>query len=137
LKKILIFGGIIIVLFVVLILLTNQESDTSNEEYYSQAVEPDQLEQQIAEEDSLTVYYFSPECHHCQETTPRLMPLADDMDVDMTLFNLLEHDESWSNFNIESTPTVVHYENGEEVNRIVGAAPNEQFESFFNQVVLD
>ncbi|MET3683887.1 thiol-disulfide isomerase/thioredoxin [Alkalibacillus flavidus] len=136
-KKILIFGGIIIVLFVALILLTNQGKDTSNEEYYSQAVEPDTLDQKIEEEDSLTVYYFSPECHYCQETTPRLMPLAEEMGVDLTLFNLLEYESGWRNYGIESTPTVVHYEDGEEVNRIVGAAPNDDFRAFFNDVVLD
>jgi thioredoxin 1 len=59
------------------------------------------------------------------------------MDVDMKKFNLLEFGQEGLSYNIESTPTLVHYENGEEVSRLVGQYPEEEYEAFFNEYVLN
>ncbi|GAA0452182.1 thioredoxin family protein [Alkalibacillus silvisoli] len=136
-KKLIIFAAVVVVLFIALILLTDSQNDTTDDPLYDNEVSPNELETKLENEEGVTVYFYSPECQYCLETTPRLVPLAEEMDIDLVLYNLLEHEQGWQDYGLESTPTVVHYENGEEVNRIVGAAPDEDFEAFFNHFVID
>ncbi|TFB21735.1 thioredoxin [Filobacillus milosensis] len=155
-KKLLIFGSVIIVLFIVTALLTNmaETQEVEDNPYgksslknstvelldnpnYQNIITPEDLEEKLQSEESVTVYFFSPECHYCIETTPRLMPLAEELSVDIQQYNLLEFQQGWNEYNIQATPTLVHYENGEEVARIKGAAPNEQFQAFFEEHVIN
>lgn len=153
-KKMLIIGGVVVVIFALIVVLTqmsnneklaNNPYDTDNldpatidqldDENYQNIVLPDELEEQISSGEPTTVYFFSPTCIHCQNTTPVLMPVAEDMEVDVLQYNLLEYDQGWQQYTIQSTPTLVHYENGEEVARWVGAQPKENIEQFFTEVV--
>lgn len=153
-KKMLLIGGVVLAIFALIIVLTQMSQkeklasnpyDTDNldpatinqlnDENYQNIVLPAELEEQIASGDPTTVYFFSPTCIHCQNTTPILMPVAEDMDVDVLQYNLLEYDQGWQQYMIQSTPTLVHYENGEEVARWVGAQPKENIERFFTEIV--
>lgn len=156
-KKLIIFGVVIIALFVATAVLTNMaqtenvdednpygksklDSETAallDDPHYQNIITPDQLEEKLEAGEDVTVYFFSPTCQYCREATPRLMPLAEDMGVDVQQYNLLEFEDGWNEYNIEATPTLVHFEDGEEVGRIKGAAPNEQFEAFFNEYVVE
>ncbi|MGB6406068.1 MAG: thioredoxin family protein [Planococcus donghaensis] len=153
-KKLLIIAGIVVVIFAGIILLTNQSNDTKlannpydtddlnqatidqlDDENYQNLILPADLEKQIASGEPTTVYFYSPLCGYCKETTPILMPVAEDMDVDVLQYNLLEYEEEAAPYQIEATPTLVHYEDGKEVSRWVGAQPKENIELFFNDVV--
>ena len=153
-KKLLIIAGIVVVVFAGIIFLTNQANnekmadnpydtedleqatiDQLDDENYQNIVVPADLEEQIASGEPTTVYFFSPTCQYCQQTTPVLMPVAEDMDVDVLQYNLLEYEQGWQQYMIEATPTLIHYENGEEVSRWVGAQPKENIEKFFTDVV--
>ncbi|MDQ0430203.1 MULTISPECIES: thioredoxin family protein [Caryophanaceae] len=153
-KKLLIIAGIVVVIFAGIIFLTSQANDEKmadnpydtedleqatidqlDDENYQNIVVPSELEEQIASGEPTTVYFFSPTCEYCQQTTPVLMPVAEDMDVDVLQYNLLEYEQGWQQYSIEATPTLVHYENGEEVSRWVGAQPEENIEQFFTDVV--
>ncbi|ANU11666.1 hypothetical protein A1A1_01583 [Planococcus antarcticus DSM 14505] len=153
-KKLLIIAGIVIVIFAGIVFLTNQANDEKlannpydtedleqatidqlDDENYQNIVLPADLEEQIASGEPTTVYFFSPTCQYCQQTTPVLMPVAEDMDVDVLQYNLLEYDQGWQQHTVDSTPTLVHYDNGEEVSRWVGAQPKENIEQFFTDVV--
>lgn len=153
-KKLLIIAGIVVVIFAGIIFLTNQANDEKlannpydtedleqatidqlDDENYQNIVVPSDLEEQIASGEPTTVYFFSPTCQYCQQTTPVLMPVAEDMNVDVLQYNLLEYDQGWQQYAIEATPTLIHYENGEEVSRWVGAQPKENIEQFFTDVV--
>lgn len=157
-KKMLIIIGIIVVLFVALFFVidykNNQALDNSENPYgtndlyqstidqlddplYQNIILPDELNEKINNEEDVTVYFYSPECVYCQNTTPYLAPLAEDMDVDMKKFNLLEFSQEGLAYNIESTPTLVHFENGEEVSRLVGQYPEDEYAAFFNEYVLN
>ena len=81
----------------------------------------------------MTVYYYSPICGHCRNTTPIVAPLAMDMNVDLVKFNLLEYDSGWDKYRIKETPTIVQYRDGKEVNRISGYHEKEVFETWFNE----
>lgn len=155
-KKLLVIGGIIIAIFVLIIVLNNQSNkvklsgdnpygttdldqatiDQLDDPNYQNIILPDELEEKIASGEPVTAYFFSPTCQYCQQMTPVLMPVADEMGVDIVQYNLLEFDQGWQQYGIESTPTMIHFEDGKEVNRTVGALPKENIELFFNEVVL-
>lgn len=154
-KKVLIFGGVVVLLFVALTVVTNMQQTQKAEgnpygkdrldaatvnllddPNYQNVILPDELAERLANVEDVTVYFYSPTCQFCQEATPRLVPLAEENGIDLVQYNLLEFEEGWNEYNIESTPTVVHYEDGVEVERVEGAASNEGFQQFFNEYVL-
>ncbi len=155
-KKVLFFGGIVVVLFIALALVTNiQQTQRAegnpfgkerlnpatvslmDDPNYQNVILPDELEERISNGEDVTVYFYSSTCQYCKETTPRLAPLADENGIDLVQYNLLEFEDGWNDYKIEATPTVVHFENGVEVGRVVGAATNDEFQQFFNQLVLN
>ncbi|TDL35435.1 thioredoxin [Jeotgalibacillus sp. S-D1] len=152
-KKILIFAAVIVVIFGAIAIITNMqnESKTEGNPYgkedlhpstvellddpnYENQILPDDLEAKIESGEPTTVYFFAPDCQHCLKTTPMLSPLAEDMDVDMVKMNLREFDV-WDQYNIQSTPTLVHFEDGKAVDGIVGSASESDYEDFFNRNV--
>ncbi|UOR13195.1 thioredoxin family protein [Halobacillus amylolyticus] len=154
-KNMIIFGTILVALLVVLAFVVNYQNSQkaegnpygkSNLEQatieqlddpnYQNQILPDELEKQINSGEPTTVYFYSPECVHCQRTTPVLVPIAQEMGIDMKKLNLLEFSNQWQEYGIEATPTLVHYENGEEVARIVGSQEEATFKDFFQQEVL-
>ncbi|MFD2637995.1 thioredoxin family protein [Piscibacillus salipiscarius] len=155
-KKLIIFGVIIVALFAATAVLTNMAQEDVSEDnpygksqldqatidllddpHYQNIITPNQLQEKLDAGEDVTVYFFSPTCKYCREATPRLMPLAEDMGVEVQQYNVLEFEEGWNEYNIEATPTLVRFENGEEVARVKGAVPTEQFEAFFNEHVVE
>ena len=158
-NKMFIIIGVIVVLFIGIYFLTNYQNqqtlentdnpygkdnlhqetiDLLDDPLYGNIIVPDDLDAQIENEEELTVYYFSPVCTYCQQATPVVVPIAEELNIDMKKMNLLEFDKM-EYYGIEGTPAIVHYENGEEVGRIVGLPedPEAGYRSFFNQYVLD
>lgn len=153
-KKLLIIAGVVLAIFALIVFLTNQSQDEKladnpygtddlnpatidqlDDENYQNIALPEDVNEQIQSGDPTTVYFFSPTCQYCQQTTPVLMPVADDMDVEVLQYNLLEFEQGWADYALEATPTLVHYENGQEVARWTGAQPKENIEQFFQEVV--
>ncbi|BAC13120.1 thioredoxin family protein [Oceanobacillus iheyensis] len=153
-KKMIIIISVIVLLFVALIFVVNYKNDQATQDspygdkdleqetidqlddpLYQNQIMPDDLSQQIEDGESVTVYFYSPVCVYCQNTTPYLVPLAEDMDVDMKKLNLYEFDAAWGTFSVDSTPTLVHYEDGEEVARLIGQKPEEEYQAFFEEYV--
>ena len=154
-KKLFIIGGAIVALFILLIVLTNMSNDKKladnayktndlkqetidqlGDENYQNIILPDDLVSKIESGEPVTAYFFSPICVHCKAMTPVLMPIAEDMNVDIVQYNIYEFEQGWNDFNIEATPTMIHFEDGQEVSRMVGNQPKEEIETFFNNVVL-
>lgn len=116
----------------------NLEPDTVallDDPNYQNVILPEELEQKLKNNEDVTVYFYSSSCIHCKRTTPVLAPLAEDMEVDMVQYNVLEFKQGWNDYRIESTPTLVHFEDGKEVARIVGGQPEEEFRKFFEENV--
>ncbi|WP_082234704.1 thioredoxin family protein [Halobacillus massiliensis] len=153
-RNMIIFGTILVVLVVGLTFVVNYQNSQKTEENpygkedlkqgtieqlddpnYQNQILPDELREEIDSGEPVTVYFYSPDCVHCQNTTPDLVPLAQDKNVDMKKLNLLEFEEQWQEYQIEATPTLVHFENGEEQARIVGAQEVSAFENFFDKEV--
>jgi thiol-disulfide isomerase/thioredoxin len=151
LKKLLIFGGIIVVLFAAITFLTTYEQkeavkdnpyhkkeldpatvDQLDDPNYQNIILPDELEQKLKNKETVTVYFYSPTCPHCQKTTPIVVPLAKQMGIDLKMFNLLEFEDGWDKYHIEGTPTLIHYEKGKEVKRIDGYHDEAVFRDWFS-----
>lgn len=155
-KKIAIIGGIIVVLFAAIILLTklsnnekladnpygtdklNQATiDLLDDPNYQSIILPNDLTDKIASGEPTLAYMFSPLCSHCKNFTPKLMPVADDLDLEINQLNVLEFDQAWTTYNVEATPTLIYFENGEEVARLVGDVPEADLRAFLDQNVLN
>ncbi|WP_226576782.1 thioredoxin family protein [Halobacillus litoralis] len=154
-KAMIIFASVLVVLVVVLIFVVNYQNsqktadnpygkedlnqatiDQLDDPNYKNQIQPDELEEQIESGEPTTVYFYSPTCSHCQRTTPVLIPMVQELGIDMKKMNLLEFDV-WKEYQVKATPTLVHYENGEEQARLVGEQPVTVFDDFFHQEVLE
>ncbi|MFD2216135.1 MULTISPECIES: thioredoxin family protein [Bacillaceae] len=150
-KKILIFGAVILILFGGLAFVTtyqnNQKAegnvygksdldpatiDQLDDPNYQNIILPDELEKKLENKEDTVVYFFSPLCEHCKATTPVLMPIADEVGVEINQLNLLEFEDAWQQYNITGTPTLVHYQDGKEVARSEGSNTEEAFRSLLN-----
>lgn len=117
--------------------LHQETIDQLGDPLYQNQVTPTDLDEELANGEDLTVYFYSPTCIHCQNTTPILMPIIEELDIDMKKMNLLEYDDKWEHYTIEGTPTVIHYKDGQEVDRISGKQSEKDFRNFFNENGLD
>jgi len=155
LKKLWIIGGAIVAVFILLIVLTNMSNDKKladnpygtddlkqetidqlDDENYQNIILPDDLKEQVESGEPVTAYFFSPICVHCKAMTPVLMPVVEEMDVDLVQYNIYEFEQGWEDYMIEATPTMIHFEDGKEVSRMVGNQPKENIQAFFDEVVL-
>lgn len=148
-KKLLIIGGVIVAIFVLIVVLSNKSDEAKlkdnpygtdklakptialiGNEHYNNIVLPETLTEKINAGESVTAYYFHPECMYCMQMTPVMMPIAKEMGVNVLQYNMLEfpHPDD-----IKSWPTLVHYEDGEEVGRMSGAQPEENIRAFFTE----
>lgn len=154
-KKLGIIAAVVVILFGVIIVLTNLSNksklennpygtdnlrqstiDLLDDENYQNIILPDALREKIKSGEPVVAYLFSPECPHCKEMTPRLMPIAEEMGVHIDQLNILEYEEGWDEYNVEATPTLIYFKDGKEVDRMVGSHPDENIRQFFEEVVL-
>ncbi|CAM4065364.1 thioredoxin family protein [Lederbergia lenta] len=153
-KKIIIFLVIIIGLFAAIAVITKMQQnekvegniynkddlnpatiDQLDDPLYQNIILPNDLNKKLKAKEDVTVYFFSPTCSYCQQTTPIVNPVAEDLDINLLQFNLLEFEHGFNDYNITHTPTLIHFKNGMEEARIVGAHPAEDFEAFFDENV--
>jgi len=155
-KKIILFLGVIVVLFAGVAYLTNQQNEEktkgSNNPYGDKSLKPEtiaqlddqnyqniitmeNLEKKLSAGEDLTVYFYSPTCPHCKKATPILMPLAKDMDIEIEQLNVLEYEQAWDIFKIEGTPTLIHFENGQETARVTGGRDKQEYEEWLGEHV--
>jgi thioredoxin 1 len=109
---------------------------------YQNLILPKALDARLKNKESFFQYYYASTCPHCKITTPVLVPMEKELGIDVKQFNLEEFKDGWQKYNIQSTPTLVYYKNGVEVERIVGGVPEapggggntpEQFKAFFQK----
>ena len=152
-KKLVIIGAAVVLLFAAIIVLTNMSNsdkmkdnpyDTDNlqqstidlldDENYQNIILPEDLEEKIESGEGVFAYMFSPDCGHCMQFTPKLMAVAEQEDIQINQLNVLEYQNAWTTYQLEYTPTLIYFENGEEVTRIVGDNDEETIRQFFASV---
>lgn len=148
-KKLLIIGGAIVAIFILIVVLSNKSDEAKlidnpygtdklakptialiGNEHYNNIVLPETLAEKINAGESVTAYYFHPECQYCMQMTPVMMPIAKEMGVNVLQYNMLEFPHPPE---ITSWPMLVHYEDGQEVGRMGGAQPEENIRAFFTE----
>ncbi|MBB4826513.1 thiol-disulfide isomerase/thioredoxin [Sporosarcina luteola] len=152
-KKLVAIGGVVIVLFVLIIVLTNQSNkmklknnpygskeleqptiDLLGNKNYSNIVMPEELKEKIETGEPVTAYFFSPTCPYCMKMTPILMPIAKEKGIHVYQYNMLEFEEEAEPFGITGWPTLIQYEDGKEIGRIVGPQnPEQEINDFFKE----
>lgn len=131
-KKLIIYLGVIVLLFGGLYAVNMAANGSSDNVYgikehklnpktreqlndpnYQNIILPEELKTSLQDGYTGFVYFFSPTCIYCVQTTPILMPIADELGIDIPMFNLLEFQEGWTEYGIQSTPTLMYFENGQ------------------------
>ncbi len=152
-KKLAIIGGIVIVLFIGIIVLTNMSNsdkmednpygtdnldqatiDLLDDENSQNIILPEDLEEKIESGEGVFAYMFSPLCSYCMQFTPKLMAVAEEEGIQVDQLNVFEYEAEWPTYNLEATPTLIYFEDGKEVARIVGDKPQEEVRQFFEGV---
>lgn len=100
---------------------------------YQNIVSPEELAESVQTEESMFVYFFSPECNYCLAVTPVIYPMTQEMNIDLKQFNLLENQQYLMDYNITSWPVLAYFENGEEVDRITGQDTDDNYRNFFEK----
>jgi thiol-disulfide isomerase/thioredoxin len=154
-KKLVIFLVVIIGLFAALAIVTNLQNkakigddnpyektdlqqatiDIIDDPNYQNIILPEDLEKKLKNKEDVTVYFFASDCPHCKVTTPVLMPLAEEMGVDIVQYNLLEFRQGWDQYAITGTPTIVQFKEGKEVARIEGSREETVFRQWLEENV--
>lgn len=135
-KKLLLFGVIIVVLFGALFIINKQDANNVygkpsaqlnpatkkllKDPNYQNIILPDALDKLAASTEGGIVYFFASDCHYCKETTPLLMPIADELGANIEQFNLREYTDYFNKYGIQYTPTLIYFQGGQEADRIVG-----------------
>ena len=152
-KKLWIIGGVIVAIFVILIALQSYSKnekmknnpydkekgelnastiDLLNNKNYQDIILMDELDKKIESGEKFVAYFFSPTCVHCQKFTPIMMDVANENDLTIYKFNLLEYPEGVDKFTITGTPTTIVFSDGKELNRAVGEATKEICNKLFS-----
>src|SRR5699024_285790 len=73
--------------------LKQETIDQLDDPLYQNIIVPEDLDEKLANGEDITVYYYSPTCIHCQNTTPVVVPIAEELSVDMKKMKLREIDK--------------------------------------------
>jgi len=87
---------------------------------YANTISAETLDEKVNNKEDFFVYMYAATCIYCKETTPVIMPLADELNIHVEQFNLLEYKDYQGKYDIQYTPTLVYFEDGIEKERIVG-----------------
>ncbi|WP_141506114.1 thioredoxin family protein [Paenibacillus luteus] len=117
---------------------TRKQLDDPN---YQNIILPAVLDKKVADKESFFVYLFASDCPHCQKTTPQLMPLVDELGIDLPQFNLREFPSYFNKYNVEYTPTLAYFKDGVQIDKLEGGLAEagtsgyslEDFRAFFNK----
>ncbi|MGZ0879992.1 thioredoxin family protein [Priestia megaterium] len=123
------FSSVVILIIGLLLIINTQYKE--KKDLYSDQTSLAQLEKDIEQNKDIFVYYYQVNCTHCQKVSPYLIPLGQKQDVKFEILNLEKYTEGWRKFRILETPTLVHYKNGVEINRIKGEHSEEEYKIFF------
>lgn len=116
--------------------LRQETIDQLDDPLYQNQIIPKDLDEELAKKEDLVVYFYSPICVYCLNTTPILVSVAEELGVDVKKFNVYEFEAQKKTYNITGTPTLVYYENGKEVDRVNGSQTKKFYQAFFEEYGL-
>ncbi|PFL19666.1 thiol reductase thioredoxin [Bacillus cereus] len=133
-KKIIILSFITITTLIFIFIFTNKkEKITITTNNMQNEIKVNELQNNLLKKDEKFVYFYQTNCSYCKKVSPIIIPMAKELDIDMKTLNLEKEPNGWNLFNIEGTPTIIHYKNGKEIDRIEGEYKEEEFKIWFQK----
>lgn len=133
-KKIIILSFITIATLIFIFIFTNKkEKITITTNNMQNEIKVNELQNNLLKKDEKLVYFYQTNCSYCKKVSPIIIPMAKELDIDMKTLNLEKEPNGWNIFNIEGTPTIIHYKNGKEIDRIEGEYKEEEFKIWFQK----
>jgi thioredoxin 1 len=90
------------------------------------AVSDNEFQNQVLQSDNpVLVDFWAPWCGPCRAIAPTLVELSDDLSGQLTVAKVnTDSDAEWATrFNVKGIPTLILFQGGKEVDRVVGAQP--------------
>ncbi|WP_163093572.1 thioredoxin family protein [Bacillus cereus] len=133
-KKIIILSFITIATLIFIFIFTNKkEKITITTNNMQNEIKVNELQNNLLKKDEKLVYFYQTNCSYCKKVSPIIIPMAKELDIDMKTLNLEKEPNGWNLFKIEGTPTIIHYKNGKEIDRIEGEYKEEEFKIWFQK----
>ncbi|MBJ7937422.1 thioredoxin family protein [Bacillus cereus] len=103
--------------------------------FYQNIILPEQLKKNKKFGQNEVVYFFSPVCSYCEALEPNLKDaVKKHANTEFILYNAYEFQEGWHDYDLQGTPTLIHFKDGREVNRLVGYQSKEAVNQFFDAI---
>ncbi len=100
-------------------------------------VTDDELETLIHKEDAVVVDFWAPWCQPCKVVSPIVEKLAETYGdgASFAKLNIDENPDSPVKYGIMGVPTLLFFQRGELVNRIVGVVPKSRIEATLKETL--
>src|SRR5699024_12393970 len=70
--------------------LHQETIDQLNDPLYDNIILPEELDEKLENGEVVTVHYYRPTCVYCQRTKPMIVPMVEELAVDLWKMSLLE-----------------------------------------------
>src|SRR5699024_5861940 len=112
--------------------LKQETIDQLDDPLYQNIILPTELERALKNKEDMTVYFFSTTCIHCINESPVVVPLVEELDIDMKKLKRLEYEIRFNKFNKETSLIEHLIEELENNNKKLNTIENEEALNEFN-----
>ena len=102
-----------------------------------QSINKDNFESEVLNSNvPVLLEFYSDSCIPCKRMSPILAELEEEhTDIKVSKLNIKFGADTARKYNVMSSPTIVFFKNGEEVNRIKGVAKKADLEAVIKEIV--